>query len=161
MAGGGLGRGPPLWEQVAEGDEVGRVAQKHEGIARAELKKEFATGTTGREERAVRAEGQEVGGTVFPRGEHGGEGGTLRAETEPAGGVEAEPHMDVAGGGAEGGGHGTDLDMPPDGAGSPGGTSGLEEAPPDGIFFNSVDALHHRPLLAVACWASTLERVWC
>ena len=69
--------------------------------------------------------------------------------------------MDVAGGGAEGGGHGTDLDMPPDGAGTPDGTGGAEERPPDGIFFNSVDALHHRPLLAVACWASTLERVWC
>ena len=82
MAGGGLGRCPPLWEQVAEGDGVGRVAQKHEGVARSELKEEFTAGTTRREERAVRAEGQEVGGTVFPRGEHGGEGGTLRAEPE-------------------------------------------------------------------------------
>ena len=82
MVGGGLGCDPPLWEQVAEGDGVGRVAQKHEGVARAELKEEFAAGAAGREERVVWADGQEVGGAVFPRGEHGGEGGTLRAEPE-------------------------------------------------------------------------------
>lgn len=82
MAGGGLGRCPPLWEQVAEGDGVGRVAQKDEGVARAELKEEFAAGTAGREKRVFRPNGQKVGGTVFPGGQHGGEGGTLRAEPE-------------------------------------------------------------------------------
>ena len=41
--------------------------------------------------------------------------------------------MDVAGGGAEGGGHGTDLNMSPDGAGPPGGTGGMEKVLPGGV----------------------------